>query len=156
MNTTEKFTSQHARWISPVFFGLAFYAFGAAMMDHFVVYHIWRFVGDAEFVRMHIEAGSRIVPVFVVPTLIMTIFLVLLFWHRPRAVSRTLVWIGLFCCIVPWLSTAFIQIPMQIKLDQGRDSQLVEMLIVTDWIRVIPTIILGVVIWIMIKRSITS
>ena len=73
MNTISKFTTRHARWISPVFFGLVFYTFGASMMDSFVVYHTWRFVGDAEFVTMHIASGSRIVPFFVLPTLVMTV-----------------------------------------------------------------------------------
>ena len=156
MNSTEKFTTSHARWITPVFFWLVFYTFGASIMDSFVVYHTWRFVGDAEFVKMHIASGSRIVPFFVIPTLVMTVFLILQFWHRPKSVSRTLVWIALFCTITPWLSSAFIQIPMQIELDKGKNEELLNMLIVTDWIRVIPTFILATVVFTMIKKSIAS
>ncbi len=156
MNTIAKFTTKHARWITPVFFGLAFYTFGASMMDSFVVYHTWRFVGDAEFVKMHIASGSRIVPFFVIPTLVMTVFLILQFWHRPKSVSRTLVWIALFSTIIPWLSSAFIQIPMQIELDKGKNEELLNLLIVTDWIRVIPSFVLVIVVFTMVKKSIAS
>ena len=156
MNNISKFTTKQAHWISPVFFGLVFYTFGASMMDSFVVYHTWRFVGEAEFVKMHIASGGRIVPFFVVPTFVMTVFLILQFWHRPLAVPRRLVWIALFCVIIPWFSSAFIQIPMQIELDKGKNDELLNMLIVTDWIRVIPTFVLVTLVFTMIKKSIAS
>lgn len=156
MSTPEKFTSRHARWISPVFLMLAFYTFGAATMDHFVIYHTWRFVGEADFIKMHIESGSRIIPFFVLPTFIMTIFLVLLFWHRPKAVSRTLVWIALACVTIAWLSSAFIQIPMQAELDKGKNEELLDMLLLTDWIRVVPSFVLPGVAFVMLKRSLQA
>lgn len=156
MNSTENFTTKHARWISPVFFALVFYMFGASMMDSFAMYHTWKFVGEAEFIQMHKEASSRIIPVFVIPTLVMTIFLVLQFWHRPRAVSIKLVWISLVCTIIPWLSSVFIQIPMQIALDKGKNDELLQRLIASDWIRVIPTFVLAGVVFMMVKRSLTS
>lgn len=137
--TTEKFTTPAGQWITPIFILLCFYTFGASMMDSFVVYHTWRFVGPNEFSEMHIESGTRIVPVFVIPTLLMTIFLVLLFWHRAKAIPRKLVWAALICTIIPWLSSAFIQIPMQILLDKGKDEALLNALILTDWIRVVPS-----------------
>ena len=86
----------------------------------------------------------------------MTVFLILQFWHRPLAVPRRLVWIALFCVIIPWLSSAFIQIPMQIELDKGKNDELLNMLIVTDWIRVIPTFVLVTLVFTMIKKSIAS
>lgn len=156
MNKTSAFTSKHGRWITPIFILLAFYVFGASMMDGFVIYHTWRFVGEAEFIKMHVESGSRIVPFFVFPSLVMTVFVILQFWHRPRVVSRTSVWIALACTIICWLSSAFIQIPMQIKLDQGKNEQLLNQLIVTDWIRVIPTILLAVIVLTMLIKTFNS
>lgn len=145
-------TTLHARWITPVFIFLSFYVVGAAAMDGFVIYHSWRFVGDAEFVQMHIESGKRIIAFFVIPTLIMTVFCILQFWHRPKVVTRKLVWGALICTIIPWLSSAFIQIPMQGKLSQGKDGILLEQLILTDWIRVIPGWGLGIIVLIMLIR----
>jgi len=42
-----------------LFFFLSFYCFGAGMMDSFVVYHGWRFVGVAEFPLVHAETGKE-------------------------------------------------------------------------------------------------
>jgi hypothetical protein len=150
----ERFTSPHASWISPVFFALAFYTLGASFMDSFAMYHTWKFVGPSEFVEMHKASGSRIVNFLVIPTLIMTVFLILQFWHRPKAVSSRLVRVALICTIIPWLSSIFIQIPIQVRLDHGKDDALLQWLIASDWIRVIPTIVLAGVVFVMIRRSI--
>jgi hypothetical protein len=156
MNTSEKFTSRHAQWITPVFIALAFYGIGAAMMDSFVVYHTWKFVGASEFATMHQESGSRIVPFLVFPMLLMTVFLILQFWHRPTSITRKHVWAMLICTIIPWLSSAFIQIPMQGKLDNGKNDVLLQQLISTDWIRVVPTWILAGLVFSMIKKGISK
>ena len=147
MNANQ-FTSPHAPWITTIFFVLCFYGLGAGMMDSFVVYHTWRFIGPEEFSTAHMESGSRIVPIFVLPLLIMTVFLILMFWHRPTVISRKLLWVAVVCTVIPWLSSAFIQIPMQGQLDNGKNEALLEQLIVTDWIRIIPH-------WIMIAVVIT-
>lgn len=156
MKSTDHFTTKQARWISPAFYALVFYTLGASMMDSFAMYHTWKFVGEAQFIDMHREASSRIVPFFVLPTLVMTIFLVLQFWHRPKAVSIKLVWAALVCTIVPWLSSVFIQIPMQTELGKGKNDELLQRLITSDWIRVIPTIVLACIVFTMMKRSLTS
>ncbi|HLA52623.1 MAG TPA: hypothetical protein VK618_04940, partial [Flavitalea sp.] len=128
----QQYTSRHGRWITPMFFALAFYGFGAGMMDSFAMYPTWRMVGADEFAAFHKVAGTRIQLIFVLPLLIMTVFTVLLFWHRPVAVSRTLVWVALIFTIIPWLSSALIQIPIQTALDSGKDEILLEKLILTD------------------------
>ena len=153
---SNKFTSPHAVWVTTAFFMLSFYGLGAGMMDSFVVYHTWRFIGDAEFSQAHIASGSRIVPVFVLPLLVMTIFLVLMFWHRPRVISREMLWASLVCAIISWLSSAFIQIPMQAQLSQGKDVALLNELIYTDWIRIIPHWIMMVIVAMMIKMTISQ
>jgi hypothetical protein len=155
MNSNQ-FTSPHAVWVTTAFFVLSFYALGAGMMDSFVIYHTWRFIGAAEFSEAHIASGSRIVPIFVFPMLLMTIFLILLFWHRPRVISRKMLWTSLICTIISWLSSAFIQIPMQGKLSQGKDIVLLNELIYTDWIRIIPHWVMMMIVAVMIKRSISQ
>jgi len=86
----------------------------------------------------------------------MTIFLVLQLWHRPKAVSVKLVWASLVCTIIPWLSSVFIQIPMQTELGIGKNDELLQKLIASDWIRVIPTLVLAYIVFIMLKRSLMS
>ena len=138
---------------------LGMYCFGASVMDSFVIYNGWRFVGEAEFAKLHQEDGTRIVALFVLPMLIYTVLTVLLLWFRPTGISKKLVWIALSCQIIAWLSSAFIQIPMQFQLDKGKDAALLEQLIVSDWIRVIAGIVLtGVIIKMLfqaVKKALT-
>ncbi|MCI0751908.1 MAG: hypothetical protein L0Y35_08725 [Flammeovirgaceae bacterium] len=150
---TSEFTSRYSRWVTTIFFALAFYGIGASMMDSFVVYHTWRFIGEPEFANAHIQSGSRVVQFAVLPLLCMTIFLVLLFWHRPVAIPRKLLWAAVIFSAIPWLSSAFIQIPMQLELDKGKNDELLRQLIITDWIRVIPTWIFAVIVMVMFKKS---
>ena len=70
-------------------------------MDSFVVYHTWRFIGAADFALAHMESGSRIVPIFVLPMLAMTVFLIIMFWHRPYVISRKCYGSALFVPLFP-------------------------------------------------------
>lgn len=149
------FTSLHGRWITTAFFVLALYVTGAAMMDSFVVYHTWKFIGDTEFPIAHIESGNRIVQVFVFPLLLTTVLLVLLFWHRAIAIPRRLLWIALACLGVAWLSSIFIQIPMQLELDKGKNTELLQKLVDSDWIRFVPQVIFLATVIAMISKTIT-
>lgn len=149
---TDQVINSPTLWVTTIFFALFFYGLGAGMMDSFVVYHTWKFIGPAEFSNAHIESGSRIVPFFVLPMLMTTVFLILLFWYRPSVIPRKLVWIALICAIIPWLSSAFIQIPMQHELSNGKDEVLLQQLIVTDWIRIIPTWIMAGLVFTMLKK----
>ena len=103
---------------------------------------------------MHKEAGNRVIRVLVIPSAIMTIFLVLQLWHRPTVVPKSLVWVGLVCAMITWLSSFFIQIPLQIRLDH--DPSVLERLIISDWIRVIPNLVFAGVVFEMMRRSITG
>jgi hypothetical protein len=154
MSTTHYYTSKHGRWVTPLFFALAFYGFGAGMMDSFAIYPTWRLVGPDEFAAFHKVAGARIQVVFVLPLLIMTLLEVLMLWHRPVTIPRWLVWIALTLTLIPWLSSAFIQIPIQVALDNGKDDALLERLIITDWIRIIPFFLQIITVFRMLTLSI--
>jgi len=135
-----------------VFFMLSFYCFGAGIMDSFAIYHEWLFVGNAEFATLHQEASIRIVSLYVLPLVICTICTVLLFWYRPTLLPKSLVWMAFACELVIWLSSAFIQIPIQFQLDKGKDMELLNKLIDTDWIRVFAFFIfIGIVIKMIIQ-----
>lgn len=119
-----------------LFFFLSFYCFGAGMMDSFVVYHSWKFVGAAEFARVHQESSVRIVQVFVSATLMMTITTIVMFWKRSYYIPKKWVWIAFISEIISWVSSALIQIPIQGQLSQGRDEAALSRLIATDWVRI--------------------
>ena len=130
-----------------VFFMLVFYSFGAGVMDSFAIYHSWLFVGEAEFANMHQKISDRIVSLYVLPLVICTIVNVLLFWFRPASLPKCLVWRTFACVMVIWLSSVFIQIPIQFQLHHGKDLALLNKLILTDWIRVIAWFIfIGIVV----------
>jgi len=150
---TGTFTSSHGPWITTAFFALALYVVGAGMMDSFVVYHTWKFIGNAEFPLAHAESGSRVVQVFVLPLIATTVFLILLFWHRPTAISRKLIWVALISIMIAWLSSAFIQIPMQIELDKGLNPALLQKLIDSDWIRFVPQMVFLISVLAMMSKS---
>lgn len=149
----EQYTSKHGRWVTPIFFALAFYGFGAGMTDSFVIYPAWYIVGQEEFVPYHQLIGKKIQLFIVLPLLVMTVFTILMFWHRVNAIPKGLVWIALICTLIPWLSSAFIQIPIQIQLDHGKDIQLLDKLVFTDWLRVIPFFIQITTVFIMLLKS---
>ena len=122
-------------WIPFIFFALSFYSLGAGIMDSFAIYHSWLYVGEDEFAALHQATGKRIVLLLVIPMLILTVFCVLMFWFRPAPVSKSLVWFALAGLIMGWISSAFIQIPIQVQLSMGKDDALLHKLIVSDWIR---------------------
>lgn len=129
------------RNLSGLFFMLSFYCFGAGMIDSFALYHSWLFVGEDEFAAVHQAAGQRIVLIFVLPTLVLTGITIAMFWYRPSIIPKHLLWSAFACQMISWLSSAFIQIPIQLQLDQGRDEALLNKLITTDWIRIIAWLI---------------
>jgi len=123
-----------------LFFFLSFYCFGAGMMDSFVVYHGWRFVGVAEFPLVHEETGKRIVQVLVFEVLIMTVITILMFWHRPSGISKKWLIAALACELVSWVSSVLIQIPIQFSL-KSKDEAALQRLVTTDWIRIIAWVV---------------
>ena len=72
-----------------------------------------------------------------------TVLTVLLVWFRPAAVPRWAIWlsVGLQMCI--WVSTAAIQVPIQIQLSSdGLSLPLIQKLIFTNlWLRKVPQVI---------------
>ena len=139
-------------WIIILFFILSFYCFGAGMMDSFAMYHSWLFVGENEFSEMHQAVGKRIILIVVLPMLVLTALCVLLLWHRPSAVSKRSVIAALLTLLAGWASSAFIQIPMQVELDKGKNAALLEQLIHSDWIRVVAWLIYITIVLFMIIR----
>ena len=140
------------RNLSGLFFMLSFYCFGAGMIDSFALYHSWLFVGESEFAAVHQAAGQRIVLFFVLPTFVLTGITIAMFWYRPSMIPKHLLWFAFACQMISWLSSAFIQIPIQLQLDQGKDEELLNKLITTDWIRIIAWLIYISVVVKMITR----
>lgn len=120
-----------------LFCALSFFSFGTAMMDYFLVYPSRAIVGEEEFVQYHALLEAAIVPISVIPFLIITILNIVLFWFRPAQVSLGLVIASLICLLLDWASSIFIQIPMNLELNDGKNVDLIEEVMRTNWGRVI-------------------
>jgi hypothetical protein len=135
-----------------LFFVLSFYCFGAGMMDGFIIYDGWRYVGNEEFSVMHMAMGKRIVLLFVLPMAILLVLNILLYWFRAAAIPKSWVTMALVSQLAGWLSSIFIQIPIQLELDKGKDEALLEKLIYTDWLRFIAWMLYIVIVISMLYR----
>jgi hypothetical protein len=139
-----------ARWIFVIAFALVFYGNGAAFVESFVNYSSWHLIGSDEFLAYHHFIGPRVLAFLVAPALLGTVFTVLMLWHRPAAIPLWAVWAAIGAQAIVWVSTATIQVPIQIELSaHGLSLPLIERLIVTNfWLRRIPyALCAGLFLW---------
>lgn len=126
-----------ARLVALLFFATTFFSYGTAMMDYFLVYPSRLLVGASEFVAYHALLEDRIVPISVVPFALLTLSNWLLLLFRPAGVPKSLVWASLLCLLADWVSTAFVQIPMNLQLAEGKNVALIQRVMDTNWLRVV-------------------
>jgi hypothetical protein len=129
-------TGAFARWCAALFIVLSFFSYGTAIMDYFLVYPSRFIIGEREFVAYHALLEERIIPISVIPFAALTILNGLLFWFRPAAIPKKYVWASLICLILDWLSSIFLQIPMNLQLNEGKDVALMQQVVDTNWGRV--------------------
>ncbi len=132
---TPTFTT--GRFLAHAFFAATFFSYGTAMMDYFLVYPTRLLVGADEFVAYHALLEARIIPISVVPFALLTVLNALLVRFRPVGVSKTLVWASLLCLIAGWASSAFVQIPANLQLSDGKNVALIQHVMDTNWGRVV-------------------
>ena len=139
MNANSKFPA----WLFLVTFALTFYGMGASFVESFVNYPTWRLIGPHEFVAYHQALGPLIIGYMVIPLVVATILTLLLAWFRPVPIPRWAIWASLALQLINWISTATIQIPIQMALStNGLSLPLIDQLIVTNfWYRKVPQVI---------------
>lgn len=79
-----------------------------------------------------------------------TLLTVVMLWLRPRAIPAWAVWLAIVLQAVVWVSTATIQVPIQIELSaNGLSLPLIERLIDTNfWLRRVPyAVVAGLFLW---------
>jgi hypothetical protein len=142
------------RWIFVLAFALVFYGNGAAFIESFVNYPSWRLIGGDEFVAYHRFISPRVLTFLVAPALLGAVFTVLMLWARPPAIPRWAVWAAIAAQAVVWVSTATIQVPIQLQLSaHGLSLPLLERLIETNfWLRRVPyAVCAGLFLWMAAK-----
>jgi hypothetical protein len=134
---TRKANTATGRWCVALFLAFTFFSYGTAMMDYFLVYPSRLIIGEMEFVTYHALLEERIIPISVIPFGLLTILNVLLFWFRPVNLPLKYVWASFVCLLLDWLSSIFLQIPMNLQLNAGKDAALIEQVMETNWGRVV-------------------
>jgi hypothetical protein len=135
------------------FCALSFFSFGTAMMDYFLVYPSRAIVGENEFVAYHALLESAILPISVIPFFIITLQNIFLLWWRPANVERSLVVTSLACLLVDWASSILVQIPMNLELNEGKNLQLINAVMDTNWGRVLFESLQVVIVFIMMIKG---
>ena len=128
------------RWIFALAFSLVLYGNGAAFVESFVNYPSWHLIGASEFIAYHKFIGPRVIGFLVAPALLGTALTLLLLRFRPPAIPLWSVWVVVLLQLVVWVSTAAIQIPIQLQLGaHGTSPALLARLMETNlWLRRLP------------------
>ncbi len=125
------------RWCTALFLAFTFFSYGTALMDYFLVYPSRLIVGEREFVAYHALLEARIIPISVIPFGLLTILNALLFRFRPANLPVKYVGASFACLVLDWLSTLLVQIPMNLRLNAGKDVALIGEVMATNWGRVV-------------------
>src|SRR5437868_475192 len=127
-------------WVFVIAFALVFYGMGSSFVESFVNYPTWRLIGSGEFLAYHHALSPLIIGYMVVPMLIGTAFTIAMLWFRPARIPGWTIWLSIALQMLIWISTAAIQIPIQIQLSsEGLSLPLVDKLIFTNlWFRKVP------------------
>jgi hypothetical protein len=130
---------------------LVFYSLGASFLQRYVIYPTWPLIGVEAFRAYHAEYTSRIFLYLVWPWIVEIGLTVLLFWRRPRAISRWVVLMALALNMMALGFAALIQGPIQLELGRnGLTADRFEKLIATDWLRRSPLTIKAILyLWVM-------
>jgi len=130
-------------WLFLITFALIFYGMGASFVESFVNYPTWRLIGANEFLAYHHAISPLVIAYMVIPMLLATVLTLLLVWFRPAQIPRWAIRLSVILQMLVWVSTATIQIPIQIQLSaSGLSLPLIDQLIFTNlWFRKVPQII---------------
>jgi len=111
-------STKTSTWLFLFAFTLSFYCMGAAFVESFVNYPTWPLIGANEFPAFHQALGPLIIRYLVAPMILVTVLTALLLWLRPAPIPRWAILLSVILQLITWVSTALIQIPIQLKLSR--------------------------------------
>lgn len=146
-------TEKNKNTFFALIFTLVFYVTGAMFVEQLVNYPTWRLIGPAEFKAYHNMLSARIIPFMVIPWFVEVLLTFALMKFRPSAVPLSAIVFAQAFNIIGLVSSIFIQIPIQLQLDEsGFSLYAINKLIETDPIRWVSAILKGIVyLWMMIR-----
>jgi len=124
-----------------VYTAISFYCLAGALLEHFGIFRGWPHVPESDFRKVRTVQGMGALFVYVVPKLLLTVLILVLLFLGLTGVSMTLLWVSLIMLTISWVSSAFIQIPLQLRLQRAKDPVLMARLIRTNWIRNVAMIV---------------
>lgn len=141
-----------------LFIVMTIYCYGAGMMDYFAMYEGFKMVGDQNFPGFHHVVGERIVAIFVIPSAIMTVLNILTIIFPVRGIPKRYLWWSLVTYAFDWIFSFTMQIPIQLRLADGKNMQLIDELLRTNWLRFAADscqfLIVCALLWVVLKRSV--
>lgn len=139
-----------------LFIGSVFYCYGAGMMDYFAIYEPWKLIAEDEFSRFHQYQGQRVINIFVIPSAVMTLLNILAVLFPACYASRKLLGLSLIAYTFDWIFSFTMQIPVQLKLSEGKSMALLDELLRTNWWRfaadTIQFIIVCLLLWQLLRK----
>lgn len=131
------------------------------MLNEFAEYYGWadagKYMNDGNFSAWLTYTGKIRIPILVLPMIVTTIFALLLIKHLPPQVPRWTLWLVLTCRAVAWVSTFVFQVPLEMQLSKnGFDVDVMQRLLITDWLRKAAFFIEITVVLYIISRVIRS
>lgn len=117
--------------VTTFYFILAFYIYGGTVVEVFVYYPSWQFI-HSDWIAFKKSVDFLLIPRYVVPTMLIYVPLITMFWYRSNALPRWTIWASLIGYLIPTISTMLVQLPIQFKLEEGFDQALYEKLMWTD------------------------
>ena len=124
-------------FLTVVFISLSLFSYGTAMMDYMLIYPSRLIIGENEFVGYHALLEERIIPVSVMPFSVITLINIILLFRRPVEVPLKFLIISMVCLVLDWISTIFVQIPINLQLNNGKDVALINDIISNNRGRVV-------------------
>lgn len=119
-------------WVTLFYFVLAFYTYGATVVEVFVYYPSWRHIHD-DWISFKRGVDIRLISLYVVPTFLIYVPLLTMFWHRLIIIPKWAVWVALILFTIPAISTFILQLPIQLQLAKGWDESLYNTLMIARW-----------------------
>lgn len=125
-----------SRWLFAAYVVLTFYCLGAAVITEWLEYRALSTTSaslSAADVAAWNMAGTQPYAYYLsVPSALLTVLVLALFWNLPASVPRGPLWGVLACQLVVWAAFLLTQTPMGVQLEQ---SSLVTLLVHSDWVR---------------------
>ena len=119
-------------WTTLIYFILAFYIYGATVVEVFVYYPSWEHIHD-DWTAFKQGIDSRLIPLYVVPTFLLFIPLVMMLWYRFPTISWWAIWVQIILFSIPAIATFIIQLPIQMQLAEGWNPELYDTLMKKRW-----------------------